>query len=138
MADALLGKLRALEAQMRDCSSWDRGTAQTDLAGLLPAIIAQIERLTAPADDDARLERTMDAIAQALGDAYDCTRAWSAWQVGTMSEDDFVPIVEQPDRLAEIAQAAINAVQPVQPSADPPEPYQAPDDNDWSPCEIYV
>ena len=54
MADALLGKLRALEAQMRDCSSWDRGTAQTDLAGLLPEIVAALQTLTNERDEAQR------------------------------------------------------------------------------------
>lgn len=37
-----------------------------------------------------------DIIAQAIGgDAYDCVRVWSAWGVGTMSEDDFIQIVDQ-------------------------------------------
>lgn len=53
-----------------------------------------------------------DAIAQAIGgDAYDCTRVWSAWSVGTMSQDDFVPIIDQEDRLGEIVEACLDAVE---------------------------
>lgn len=49
-----------------------------------------------------------DIIAQAIGgDTYDCTRVWSAWGVGTMSEDDFVSLVDQEDRLYEIADACL-------------------------------
>ncbi|SNS16789.1 hypothetical protein [Pseudomonas segetis] len=52
-----------------------------------------------------------DIVAQAIGwDAYDCTRVWSAWGVGTMSEDDFVPVVEQEDRLYEITDACLDEV----------------------------
>lgn len=52
-----------------------------------------------------------DIIAQAIGgDAYDCTRVWSAWGVGTMSDDDFVPIVDQEERLYEIADACLEKV----------------------------
>lgn len=49
-----------------------------------------------------------DIIAQAIGGgAYDCTRVWSAWGVGTMSDDDFIPIVDQEERLYEIADACL-------------------------------
>ena len=52
-----------------------------------------------------------DIIAQAIGgDAYDCTRVWSAWGVGTMSDDDFIPIVDQEERLYEIADACLDEV----------------------------
>jgi hypothetical protein len=50
-----------------------------------------------------------DAIAETLGDAYDCTRVWSAWGVGTMSQDDFVPVADDNDRLQELAVAALDA-----------------------------
>lgn len=60
-----------------------------------------------------------DLIAEAIGgDTYDCTRVWSAWGVGTMSEDDFVPVAEQDERLYEIADsflaeiARLNGVKP--------------------------
>lgn len=49
------------------------------------------------------------AIAEAIGvSAYDCTRVWEAWNVGTMDQDDFVPIIEDDSRIDEIANAAIN------------------------------
>lgn len=52
-----------------------------------------------------------DLIAGAIGgDTYDCTRVWSAWGVGTMSEDDFVPVVEQDERLYEIADSFLAEV----------------------------
>lgn len=44
------------------------------------------------------------------GDAYDCTRVWSAWGVGTMTDDDFVPIVEQEERLYELVDACLDEV----------------------------
>lgn len=56
-------------------------------------------------------EAMRDIIAQSIGgDTYDCTRVWSAWGVGTMSEDDFVPVVGQEDRLYEIADACLDEV----------------------------
>lgn len=69
-----------------------------------------------PASENTR-QAVIDAIAEALGDAYDCTRVWHAWQVGTMSQDDFVLVADQSDRLYEIADAAISAM-PKQPSPD--------------------
>lgn len=61
------------------------------------------EPRTAPAVDDGVLR---DAIAEAIGlDTYDCTRVWSAWGYGTMSPDDFVPIVQCEERLQEIVDA---------------------------------
>ena len=63
----------------------------------------------------------MDAIAQALGDAYDCTRVWSAWGYGTMSHDDFQLIAEDGDRLREIVDAAIMAM-----GASAPKPCAQP------------
>lgn len=54
-------------------------------------------------------ESVIDAVAEALGDAYDCTRVWSAWSCGTMGPDDFALVSEDGDRVAEIAGAAIGA-----------------------------
>lgn len=56
-------------------------------------------------------EAMRDLIAEVVGgDTYDCTRVWSAWGVGTMSEDDFVPLVEQEERLYELADACLDKV----------------------------
>ena len=52
-----------------------------------------------------------DLIAEVIGgDTYDCVRVWSAWGVGTMSEDDFVPFVDQDERLYELADALLDKV----------------------------
>ncbi len=64
--------------------------------------------------DDQRREAVHQAVAEALGSgAYDCTRVWSAWQVGTMGKDDFCLLAENPDRVAEIADAAIEAIRAI-------------------------
>jgi hypothetical protein len=56
-------------------------------------------------------QAVIEAVAGALGGcAYDCTRVWSAWSYGTMSQDDFSLIAGDDSRLAEIADAAIAAV----------------------------
>lgn len=55
-------------------------------------------------------EAVCEAVAEALGDAYDCTRVWSAWSYGTMGPDDFAPVAEDDSRVAEIADAAIKVL----------------------------
>lgn len=41
-----------------------------------------------------------NALNEELSDAYDCTRVWQAWGVGTMSERDFVPVLDRVDLIA--------------------------------------
>jgi len=45
-------------------------------------------------------------IAESLSLTYHATRCWSAWRVGTMTEDDFSP-VEESDTPGEIADAVL-------------------------------
>lgn len=73
---------------------------------------------------DKQREAARDALATALGDAYDCTRVWSAWSYGTMGPDDFVQVVEQDDRLEEILDAVLTVVSApgAAPAADSPAP----------------
>ena len=59
---------------------------------------------------DEQITSARDAVAEALGDAYDCLRVWSAWGVGTMGPDDFSLIAEDEERLMEITMAALSAV----------------------------
>ncbi|MGL6045236.1 MAG: hypothetical protein ACRC02_02105 [Vogesella sp.] len=54
-------------------------------------------------------DAVIQATAEAIGSAYDCMRTWSAWGVGTMGPDDFLPVADDGDRVAEIARAAIVA-----------------------------
>ncbi|MFY4037918.1 hypothetical protein ACOTJL_19410 [Achromobacter xylosoxidans] len=69
-------------------------------------------------DAGAQKEAVMDAIADALGDAYDCTRVWHAWSYGTMGPDDFALVAADPSRVAEIATAAIAAMRPAPAAGD--------------------
>lgn len=53
---------------------------------------------TEPTDDER------EALRKALGsvlseDTLDCTRVWEAWHYGTMTEDDFVPVMERSDEI---------------------------------------
>ena len=73
--------------------------------------------------DDQRREAVHQAVVEALGSgAYDCQRVWEAWDVGTMGPDDFVPLAEDDDRVAEIADAAIRAISTPAPVPAPPAP----------------
>lgn len=57
-------------------------------------------------------EKVRDAIADCLGATiYCCTRQWSAWGVGTMSQDDFVLASEDDGILDELTAAAISAIE---------------------------
>lgn len=62
--------------------------------------------------NDKTREAVITAVAEALGDAYDCLRVWSAWGCGTMGPDDFYLVAEDADRVSEIADAAIEAIRP--------------------------
>ena len=55
-------------------------------------------------------EKAKEAVAEALGEAYDCTRAWSACGHGTMGQNDFALIAEDDSRLSEIVDAALGAL----------------------------
>ena len=59
---------------------------------------------------DEQIEKVDEAICEALGSAYDCARAWSAWGVGTMGPGDFWPVADSDDRVAEIRNAAAAAL----------------------------
>lgn len=59
------------------------------------------------------IEQIDCAIADALGDACDCQRVWSAWSVGTMGAEDFVRVAGDPERIAEIREAALGPVKEV-------------------------
>jgi len=39
-------------------------------------------------------ERIADTVRDYLGDIFECTRVWEAWQVGTMTQNDFTPADE--------------------------------------------
>ncbi|MCP3017490.1 hypothetical protein [Cupriavidus basilensis] len=66
--------------------------------------------------NEEQKQAVRDAVASALGDAYDCQRVWSAWGVGTMSSNDFSLVAEDDERLNDITDAALAAM---------PAPFQA-------------
>lgn len=60
-------------------------------------------------DDDAIDSALHDAMAEQLGDLYYCGRVWSAWQVGTMTENDFGIASEDDDIVYNFVSAAREA-----------------------------
>ena len=71
----------------------------------IPAVLGQAGN--ANAELRVAIQR---ALLAALGDTYDCTRVWSAWGVGTMGEDDFVPVLDRLDELIDEITAEIAAI----------------------------
>jgi len=59
------------------------------------------------AGGEALREAVRDALASELGDTYDCGRVWEAWSVGTMGEDDFTPVNDRVDEIADAILAAL-------------------------------
>lgn len=51
-------------------------------------------------DEEIMQAALVNALALEIGTAYDCTRNWYGWRVGTMSERDFVPLEERFDEIA--------------------------------------
>jgi hypothetical protein len=66
-----------------------------------------------PAGEGER-EALIEYLGQELSGAYDCKRVWSAWSYGTMGEDDFDPVA---DRIEDIADAIISLLSPAAPDA---------------------
>ena len=69
--------------------------------------------------NEEQTEAIDSAIATALGDAYDCTRHWSAWSYGTMGPDDFSLVADDEGRIAEIREAVLEVVQTWRSSTSP-------------------
>lgn len=114
------------EAQARErCSTCDDTgdvhRADGEYRGPCTCVAAVVAAEVTPAQaSPLDRERLQEAIAEALGDALDCTRAWSAWQHGTMSAADFVSVAGDAGRVAEIADAAAAVLGAARPS--PPTP----------------
>lgn len=72
--------------------------------------MAQKQEAPEPAPEIRTVLR--DALASGLTMAYGCSRVWSAWGVGTMSQDDFYPASECEDLLDELCDLAIAALRP--------------------------
>lgn len=90
-------------AKARDMKGEYRSASCDDVARRVDECMAlrQIDR-----------EKVRDAIADALGSMiYCCTRAWEAWNVGTMRRDDFILASEDDGILDELTAAAVSAIE---------------------------
>lgn len=115
-----------MQARIQDLETWQRTICELlapDGDDVRPedahGVVSCLRETLATAEHDAdnlhiahetMRGRVMDAIAEAIGDAYDCTRVWSAWGIGTMGPDDFQSVTGDASRVAEIADAAIAAM----------------------------
>lgn len=78
-------------------------------SGLRSGLRIALEMLEAEAQP-ARVvthEQLTDLIAEKLSAMYHCTRVWDAWNVGTMSQDDFEDVGES-DTPSELAQEVLD------------------------------
>lgn len=93
----------------------DAEQRETELLAANQALREKIAALSKPAQDavDATIpldkEELAQLIASMLYGTYHCTRVWEAWNVGTMSRDDFEP-VDESETPTEIADAIIDAI----------------------------
>lgn len=100
-----------------DCWKFFQAGAQLQASRVAPVVRA--------VPDDAALDSALyDAMAEQLNDLYSCGRVWSAWSVGTMSEDDFSIASEDSDIVSNFVSAARVAMLAA-PSA--PQAVAAPD-----------
>lgn len=49
-------------------------------------------------------------VAEAMGDTLVCTRTWSAWGYGTMSEEDFFPACEDDELVNSIVETVLESL----------------------------
>lgn len=68
--------------------------------------------IATPQEPALNLTGLHDAVLNALNDelahgAYDCKRVWEAWNINTMSENDFSPVS---DRIEDIASSVVNEI----------------------------
>lgn len=82
----------------------EAGQALRDALYTHPPHLAPVDPV---AGGEALREAVRDALASELGDTYDCGRVWEAWSVGTMGEDDFTPVNDRVDEIADAILAAL-------------------------------
>ena len=77
----------------------------------------------------SNLKTVEEIITDQLSDDYACTRVWEAWQVGTMTQDDFVLLTET-ERVDELKQAILQWV--ADEVVDKTTPKYRPQMDDWA------
>lgn len=53
-------------------------------------------------------DRLVEVLTRELGDTYDCTRVWEAWDYKNMDKNDFDPVLW---RVDDIVQSLLNAIE---------------------------
>jgi len=84
----------------------DCGAAQDGKCKLCVDGCAACDARAQPAQEPVALR---DALAGALTSTYVCGRVWSAWNVGTMTENDFQPAAECNELLDELVRVVATA-----------------------------
>lgn len=112
-----------LDADLTDAITWWQdgenleSFSETGMRRFINALIAALPKVSTPTPSDMPPQKVRDSLisllADCVGDSYDCTRVWEAWNVGTMSQDDFVPVSERVDEIADSILEAIGAAHPV-------------------------
>jgi hypothetical protein len=59
----------------------------------------ELDKATPSEQIEALKTKLTEHLHSEFGDAYDCTRVWEAWDVGTMGEDDFEPLNARLDSI---------------------------------------
>ena len=81
------------------------------LSNHLQSVVEKLDEALAeqPAQQEQEPVALREAAAAALTSVYVCGRVWSAWHIGTMTEDDFSPASECDWLLDEIVHAVATA-----------------------------
>src|SRR5690606_16931688 len=61
-------------------------------------------------DTDVFTSRILSILIKELDDIWECGRDWSAWAIGTMSDDDFTPVAENTEFLKMISDKIVSAI----------------------------
>ncbi|WP_336801783.1 hypothetical protein [Kaistia sp. MMO-174] len=101
---------------------WFAGPKPNDEDALSRLIERRLSRFSPPASrrlsNPVPRSALVDHLRSEFSNTYDCTRAWSAWEVGTMSVDDFEPVT---DRVEQITDELLVLLSGFLPEADPAE-----------------
>ena len=106
-------RITELESQLAQC--FDAADMATAAAQGFRDGVASLSANAGEPRNAIDRDALIDAIAQGLHGTWHCTRAWEAWHVGTMSQDDFEP-VDESETPTEIADAVLALL------AAPPQP----------------
>ena len=101
---ALLDRITELESQL--AQRFDAADMATAAAQGFRDGVASLSANAGEPRNAIDRDALIDAIAQGLHGTWHCTRAWEAWHVGTMSQDDFEP-VDESETPTEIADAVL-------------------------------